>query len=628
MNIGKKIISILLCVIFMCSGMTIASFAADEMVSGNFTYTVSSGKVTIVGYPETGKGSVTIPSSIDGKTVVAIDDGAFQACTLITEVIIPDTVTSIGKYAFAYCVTLETVTIPSSVTFIGKNAFQNSKKVVIECESGSYAETYANENGITTAEGGSSSSDDTETVVTGTYEDYVIGAIINDDTAPWWVYAVIVDGEQYKLSRSLDFSFEEAEAYKDKKVNLTIKKGEVIKIEKVDIAGYNLGEETYSFENFGDEHSDGHCFGMSATSAGYYLCCLAQSNIGDNTAMLYSFSRTKKVSKPICHYQKIQGPGTEYESIVAGGNIDLNGVTDTKADWDACVDYVKNHKYDNAAKLNIGMWFKGGGGHAVNFLYYKEVDGQQRIYAYDNNFPDIETYYYMAKDGLIHQAPRETKSSGIIGLDLMDVENYFSLAEEFKAYKYVYADKNEILVEGATFYYMKCGSELGSYVMYQIPDNVEEIKITPIVDNATFTYCENTYSFDSVDSKTYGVLKPLSEDDDADQLTEFEVVDAPQKVKSVSIESVTMDYKSSKTLTPEITATDGAEYTVTYSSDSKNVTVDENGKIYGAKKGSANITVTVTDTNGNVVTDTCKVTVEYAWWQWLIKIVLFGWIWY
>lgn len=99
-------------------------------------------------------------------------------------------------------------------------------------------------------------------------------------------------------------------------------------------------------------------------------------------------------------------------------------------------------------------------------------------------------------------------------------------------------------------------------------------------------------------------------------------------VKSVSLGDVSMDYKSSKTLTSEITADDGAEYTVTYSSDSMNVTVDENGKIYAAKRGTASITVTVTDSQGNVVTDTCKVTVEYTWWQWIIKIVLFGWIWY
>ena len=150
MKIGKKFLSLFLCIVFLCSGLAVNSFAADEFTYGDYSYTVSSDEVTIVSYPEQATGAVNIPSKIDGKEVVAIDDGAFQACTLITEVIIPDTVKTIGKYAFAYCVTLKSVTIPSSVTSIGKNAFQNSKSVTIKCESGSYAEKYATENGITT----------------------------------------------------------------------------------------------------------------------------------------------------------------------------------------------------------------------------------------------------------------------------------------------------------------------------------------------------------------------------------------------------------------------------------------------------------------------------------------------
>lgn len=97
---------------------------------------------------------------------------------------------------------------------------------------------------------------------------------------------------------------------------------------------------------------------------------------------------------------------------------------------------------------------------------------------------------------------------------------------------------------------------------------------------------------------------------------------------TISVGDVKLDYKASKTLAPEITNTGKASYKVFYSSDSPNVTVDENGKIYGAKTGSANITVTVTDTAGNTDSDICKVEVSYNWWQWIIVIVLFGWIWY
>ena len=100
-------------------------------------------------------------------------------------------------------------------------------------------------------------------------------------------------------------------------------------------------------------------------------------------------------------------------------------------------------------------------------------------------------------------------------------------------------------------------------------------------------------------------------------------------VNSVSVSDIKLNYKKSATIKPTIKADEGAKYTVKYSSSNTKVaTVDENGKVYAAKKGSATITCTVTDSNGNTVQDTCKVTVKYSFGQWLIKILLFGWIWY
>ena len=105
---------------------------------------------------------------------------------------------------------------------------------------------------------------------------------------------------------------------------------------------------------------------------------------------------------------------------------------------------------------------------------------------------------------------------------------------------------------------------------------------------------------------------------------------AQPKVKKVELSNVSINYKSSAALKPTITADDGAEYTVKYeSSNPDTVSVNEKtGEIYGAKKGTATIKVTVTDNTGKTVTATCKVTVKYAVWQWLIIYVLFGWIWY
>ena len=101
------------------------------------------------------------------------------------------------------------------------------------------------------------------------------------------------------------------------------------------------------------------------------------------------------------------------------------------------------------------------------------------------------------------------------------------------------------------------------------------------------------------------------------------------RVNSIKIDNISLNYKKSTMLKPAIKADEGAKYTVKYeSSNPKVASVDKNGKITALKKGSAKITCTVTDSNGHTVSDTCNVTVKYSFGQWLIKILLFGWIWY
>ena len=68
----------------------------------------------------TGLTSVTIPNS-----VTTIGENTFKACTGLTSVTIPNSVTSIGNRAFASCSGLTSITIPNSVTSIGGSAFQN-----------------------------------------------------------------------------------------------------------------------------------------------------------------------------------------------------------------------------------------------------------------------------------------------------------------------------------------------------------------------------------------------------------------------------------------------------------------------------------------------------------------------
>ena len=109
----------------------------------------------------------------------------------------------------------------------------------------------------------------------------------------------------------------------------------------------------------------------------------------------------------------------------------------------------------------------------------------------------------------------------------------------------------------------------------------------------------------------------------------YAVVEKLGKVNYVSVDDISMNYKSTTTVEPAIKADVGVDYTVAYSSsDTSVVQVDANGKVTSTGTGSAVITCTVTDEYGNTVSDTCDISAKYTWWQWIIVIVLFGWIWY
>lgn len=66
-------------------------------------------------------GSVTIPETIDGYTVVEINDEAFKGCQ-VSSIIVPNTVTTIGDEAFKRCNSLTTLTLGAGVTNIGEEA--------------------------------------------------------------------------------------------------------------------------------------------------------------------------------------------------------------------------------------------------------------------------------------------------------------------------------------------------------------------------------------------------------------------------------------------------------------------------------------------------------------------------
>lgn len=106
--------------------------------------------------------------------------------------------------------------------------------------------------------------------------------------------------------------------------------------------------------------------------------------------------------------------------------------------------------------------------------------------------------------------------------------------------------------------------------------------------------------------------------DFGDGKTELRVLSYP-KHPVFTAESISVNYKSNTKLP---TTHPNVIYT---SSEPSMISVDEYGNISAKKIGTATITATVVGTD---ITDVCTVTVSYAWWQWIIRILFLGFLWY
>ena len=88
-------------------------------------------------------------------------------------------------------------------------------------------------------------------------------------------------------------------------------------------------------------------------------------------------------------------------------------------------------------------------------------------------------------------------------------------------------------------------------------------------------------------------------------------------------DSVSGNYKDTKKISYK--SSYSAKQIKWESSNTKVATVDDSGNVKMTGKGTATIKATSTDGSASAE---CKVTVGYSFLQWVIVIVLFGWIWY
>ena len=112
------------------------------------TSELDDGSLRITGYIDNlSSVSLIIPSEINGKQVTGIGGQAFEGCTGLENITIPDSVTEIGLEAFSGCTSLTNITIPDSVTEIGSSAFSGcSSLTAIDVEVGN--NNYTSVNGV------------------------------------------------------------------------------------------------------------------------------------------------------------------------------------------------------------------------------------------------------------------------------------------------------------------------------------------------------------------------------------------------------------------------------------------------------------------------------------------------
>lgn len=85
----------------------------------------------------TSSGNSQVPKSLINVVITGgniLDDNAFNGCSGIRSITLPNSLLFIGHYVFQNCTNLERIVIPKSVTYIGSRVFVNCPKSTIYCK--------------------------------------------------------------------------------------------------------------------------------------------------------------------------------------------------------------------------------------------------------------------------------------------------------------------------------------------------------------------------------------------------------------------------------------------------------------------------------------------------------------
>ena len=660
-------------------------YLGDSPFYGNASIksvTIESGVTSIGGYAFYDCSSLTsikIPDS-----VTSIGNGAFEYCGL-TSIVIPDSVTSIGDWAFCVCSGLTSITIPDSVTSIGYGAFYNCTSLtsieipnsVTSIGTATFAECYVLSNitipasvtsiGDVVFYGCSELTDisisDSVTEIgdhvfsdTGYYNSesnwengllyigkYLIAAdrnneeqnafVVKDGTTCiatqafagcWWEYTVTIPesvtsigvwdytGDVFDVTiKCYENSYAHQYAIDNEIAFELIDNEETIVTVSFDANGGTVDTASIEVESGSTIPSM-----PSATKTGYKFDGWFTEKTGGTKV-----DTTTVINENLtvyAHWTAIKYTVKFYDDTVLLGTKDFT------------YDQTDALSYSNSVPTKEGYDFLGWANTKDSVVYFANGTQAKNLASTDGA---VVVFYAIWEEVIPEQQTVIDQTTGIemdITSGTYDGDVTMNVEEVLSGSSFVLAGKVENASSTKIFSIKTFvdGQEVqpNGYVTVKIPVpagfNASRCKIY-YLDVANDTTVEMPVTVEG----NYLVFK-------TNHFSDWAVIETKASIKSVSLGDRTIDYKSSANLNPQIVADEGAKYSVSYkSSDQSVISVDGNGKVtsnktFGFSQGSATITVTVTDENGNTVQDTCKVSVKFTAVQWLIKILLFGWIWY
>ena len=117
-TIKNSVLILMLVVAFAFAALQVSAADASAL-----TFAACEGGVMVSDCNQTAEGELRIPAEYNGSKVVAIGANAFNNCTKLTSVVIPEGVKVIGESAFEGCQSLASVVLPETLTTVSSYAF-------------------------------------------------------------------------------------------------------------------------------------------------------------------------------------------------------------------------------------------------------------------------------------------------------------------------------------------------------------------------------------------------------------------------------------------------------------------------------------------------------------------------